>query len=358
MKCFFRKLSILVVSFSLISTNVIFATTTTQPEQNLISKNVKSATTTTQPEQKLKSKGFKEVTSIEWNEATSKTDALPKNKTKDGLDISKGKTIIQNNGNPIKTNMLSKKDGNELFAVTTDIKNGISYKTYYFANTESIDMNDVLKKIDDASETISPESASLLASTPVGTGSLVHIFNYSNYAIVSGVKRVISTLTENIEFTRKSDNTMISTTADTAKVGSIWDITATSQLAIVYSPLNIASLSTNLNVNWSNENLLSYSPKVTSGTVSIGLAGILPTFNYAFPSGPFNIIDRSSTANKYGDWLFTSKLYPKVFNTKPAVRVTNTSGNLALSFKHTITIQNGPSFSSGAMTVYVPDRNK
>ena len=55
---------------------------------------------------------------------------------------------MHNNGNPIKTNIFERKDGNELFAIVLNNIDGIEQKTYYIKNIDSIDMQSLLNDID------------------------------------------------------------------------------------------------------------------------------------------------------------------------------------------------------------------
>ncbi|MCB2293595.1 hypothetical protein LGK95_08675 [Clostridium algoriphilum] len=330
----FLKLIILVLSFSLLSTSVIFA------------EDGKSQ------QQELKSKGFKEVIVNEWNEDRSKDSTFAKIKTEiiNRMNISKSKVVVHNNGKPIKTDMLVEKQGNELVAISKEIKNGINYETYYFSNNDSNNINDVFKKI------VSNDDVNTVSSSAVqGTGQYVRTYNWSFYrSLLFGKDLLVATMSDSIEFSRKSTTASINGT-----IGSIWDIKANSQVQRNTSTTDrLNEEITTLDVADTSQQLLDWGPTSTSSTkVSVGLAGIVPTVGWIFDSSGFKITDLSNKGAKYGKWKFAapSAGATSSLTTKPGIRVTNTSGDLKLNLSHTLDFKFSD-HSTGVINVLVGDR--
>ncbi len=91
-------------------------------------------------------KNFEVIAIKQWNEGKdNEPNAIKDNQS---IDITASKAIIlHNNGNPIKTNIFKEKQGNELFAVSIYTIKGIEYKSYYIANTPTVDIKNTIYNV-------------------------------------------------------------------------------------------------------------------------------------------------------------------------------------------------------------------
>jgi hypothetical protein len=110
-------------------------------------------------------------------------------------------------------------------------------------------------------------------------------------------------------------------------------------------------------VPYSAGKLLSYGPKDDSGfSVGVELSGITSPLTWNFNVGNFSVNNVSSITSKYGRWIYTRNLgYPDPFVTEPGIRVSNTSGNLAVQLSHSLNVAYYDN-STGIVTVSLPDR--
>jgi hypothetical protein len=275
----------------------------------------------------------------------------------------KGPKLIHNNGKPIENNIVSESNDNKLFAVYHEEINGADYEKYYFQNTEKADLSEIKqdikkeqKKLKSQKTTSAMTSARLMNSTipttlavaSVPSGGYWRQYSWTFYDSL-GAKQ--GTYVSNTNFKRASSNANID-----GKAGSIWNVHSFNS----WEPNINGRLEeqiTRMAVPYSAEKLLSYGPKDDSGfSVSVDLSGITSPLSWTFNVGNFFVDNVSSLSSKYGRWIYTRNLgYPDPFVTEPGIRVSNTSGNLAVQLSHSFNI-GYKDHSTGIVTVSLPDR--
>lgn len=296
----------------------------------------------------------------EWNqyensEELCKTNSMQKNKKQTISEVEDklgDNIILHNNGDPIKTNIFERKDGNELFAIALNNINGIEQKTYYIKNIDDIDMKSLLNDIDTQEEV----NATVENNIPMASSS-VRNYKWDFYATgKDGVKRQQGSLATSISFARRSKSTSIN-----GVKGSVWDIDSSSQL-LSRSNGFINNHATRIDVNQPNQTLYSWGP-YDSGktTATVSLNGLVNPKEWSFPINGFSVNDDSKKGSKYGRWTYNAHITtaPKKMNTRPGVRVTNTKGKLVTKLSQTAKIATPyaiSNHSTGVITIYIPDR--
>lgn len=272
--------------------------------------------------------------------------------------------LVHNNGKPIKTDIVQDGEDNKLFAVYTEDANGANYETYYFENTNEVNIEAIKE------DTSTTELPSLEGDSGLSTQSIEIGDEPEKEYDLAGVKDVpsggyyktykwtfknslgtIGVYTSVNHYDRASKSANID-----GKTGSVWNVHAENN----WNPSVYARLDqqrTRMSAAYSSQKLLSYGPKDDGGgSVNVSLSGILNPMSWNFDIGYFSLDDISSIANKYGRWEYNRNLgYADPFISEPGLRVSNTLGNLATQLSHTFIIgyQN---HSTGIITVSLPDR--
>lgn len=276
--------------------------------------------------------------------------------------------FIHNDGKPIETNILEDTNDNFLFAIYRTKIKGVTYEKYYFSNKNTEDLSDIkqdilkndkkikvdedafineLEKGEQSSTQSSNEVSAAYVSQP--PGGYWKIYSWTFYSTI-GAK--IGVYTTNNNFKRVSSSADINGTT-----GSVWNI-HTFQSYEPYSVIGMLEQQiTRLDVNYSAQKLLSYGPFDDAGfSVSVQLNGITSPLSWVFETGLVSTNNVSSIANKYGRWIWSRNLgFPDPFITEPGIRVSNTSGSLAVKMSHSFNLYYDP-HSTGTITVLIPDR--
>lgn len=286
--------------------------------------------------------------------------------------------FIHNNGNPIDTNVIEEPGNNHLYAIYQTELDGKLYEKYYFTD---VDGNNVLnneelsemkkdalentKEIKNGSENFinqlerdntsessksSSNSLSTMAVASQPKGGYYKTYSFKFYQPITHLQA--GTYTSTVHLLRKSSSANIN-----GKTGSVWDIDSFNEYESKHFKIN--QLTTRNDVNYGAEKLVSYGPFDDAGyNVSVNLSGIVPSNPWSFSVGSVITNNVSSTANKYGRWIWThtSDYMQNPFVTKPGLRVTNTSGSFAIKTSHSLHVSYGSTHGTGVITTTVPDR--
>lgn len=276
-----------------------------------------------------------------------------------------------NDGKPIESNIFKNNEdgGNNLFAICTTIIDGVPCESYYFANEESIPENELRKFVYDseAKKVDTYESAidaiknktSVTSDNIASVASLptTYIKSYSWSFYDAGLLNC--TLSTNVSLTKESGNVNYNGTA-----ASLWDVTSFSQLENK-NAIRLNDQYTRLDLSgYSAEKLIDYGPVGNSsgGTITVGLDGLgIPSVQYSFSIAGFSVTDYSSLSGNYGRWHFWDGV-GNLSNivTQPGIRVTNTSGALAIDLSQTTSIIAKTGWDSdhqtGIIQILVSDR--
>ncbi|SEN69223.1 hypothetical protein SAMN05192533_11789 [Mesobacillus persicus] len=161
----------------------------------------------------------------------------------------------------------------------------------------------------------------------------------------------IGVYSTNINFDRKSSSANIN-----GVTGSVWDIHTFQEYDRITG--TVTEQVTRVDANYSAQKLLSYGPLDDSGfSVGVSLSGITSPVSWSFSTGAASTNNTSSIASKYGRWIWTASVttFGDPFVTEPGIRVSNTSGSLAVKFSHTFGTNYG-SHGTGVVTASIPDR--
>ncbi|MDQ0881319.1 hypothetical protein [Peribacillus sp. V2I11] len=182
------------------------------------------------------------------------------------------------------------------------------------------------------------------------SGGYYRTYSWKFYHPVTGLQA--GTYTSTLHFDRKSSSANVD-----GKKASVWDIASFNQFEVKYYRIN--QLITRNDVNYAAQKIISYGPYDDAGyTVGVDLSGLVSGNAWTFSVGAVITNNVSSIANKYGKWTWThtSSYMQNPFVTKPGLRVTNTSGNLAIKTSHSLHASYGATHSTGVVTTYIPDR--
>jgi hypothetical protein len=273
-------------------------------------------------------KNFEVIAIKQWNEGKdNEPNAIKDNQS---IDITASKAIIlHNNGNPIKTNIFKEKQGNELFAVSIYTIKGIEYKSYYIANTPTVDIkNTIYNVVLDKNK----NDAKLIENYAKNSH---YVRNYTWDIYDTSIGKTTNQegrLTTSLDILREKDNVNINDVK-----GSVWSVNSTSQL-MAKSP--IKNQTTLLDVDYSNQSLYSWDP--SNG------------FKYILKGIQLN--DLSNKIEKYGKWQLKSKLWIfKNLNVNYAIRLTNIPGDFNLKLNQ-INGFSASKHNTGTILVNLSDR--
>ncbi|WP_122639829.1 MULTISPECIES: hypothetical protein [unclassified Romboutsia] len=298
--------------------------------------------------------GYKEVKVDNLQVYTDKNEVLSKETPissieykGDSLNIINAKSneniIFHNDGKPIETNLFEDKQGNELFAVSLDNENGQNIYTYHMADTDEVNINDTISKIQKEEFNVRNTTRAL-----TGDGMYSEGFKWDFYATINGAKQQQGSLSTSVlmKRDRASSNTQ-----------SIWSVEESSQL-LSRSNREIKNHVVRMDVNQSTQILHDWGPRAqTNGDkLSVSLGGLSNPKSWSFSIKGFGFVDHSRQGSKYGRWEFINKgIYPsRELNVKPGITVTNKKGNLIVKLSQTVQFSKS-SHQTGVITITEPD---
>lgn len=281
-----------------------------------------------------------------------------------------------NAGKPIESNIFKNNEdgGNNLFAVSTTIIDGVPCESFYFSNKESIPENELREfvysseekkldtyksKVDEINnkERVAGDNGAAVAATPT---SYLRSYSWSFYdSDVFGNSYLQCILTTNVTLTRQSNNVNYN-----GKAASLWDVTSFSQLEKKKAN-RLNDKYTRLDVSgYAAEKLIDYGPVGNSsgGSVTVGLDALFtPSLQYTFPITGFSLTDYSSLSGNYGRWHFWDGIGNlSSMETEPGIRATNTSGMFAVDLSQSTEIEANPGGNTthytGVVQILVNDR--
>lgn len=312
----------------------------------------------------LAKQGIETEIKEEWLQGPSKEKSIKEEK------INAKPKLIHHNGKPLKQNILEDAGDNHLIAVYQYEIDGKLYEKYYFSDTSENDIdaikNDVIEntnKIETDSKAFIREltkdniqqqqtsgSISILAVQPEPSGGYYKTYSWNFTNPFTGLKT--GTFTTTLHFDRKSYSANID-----GVTGSVWDIKAFNEFEATYYRIDIQN--SRMDVNYSAQKILSYGPYDDAGfDVGVNLTGITSGNAWTFNVGSVYTNNVSSIANKYGRWIWTHTwdYMQNPFVTRPGLRVSNTSGSLAIKTSHTFHTSYSYEHQTGIVTTYIPDR--
>ncbi|MFE4384938.1 hypothetical protein ACFRPD_36115, partial [Streptomyces cyaneofuscatus] len=331
-------------------------------------------------DQELANESVKSEVKTEWVQPNGKNNEKAKLKLKSRTDDSQTEIqtkLIHNNGKPLNNNLLEDAGNNHLYAVYQTELDGKVYEKYYFTdirgdhklyneeladikedvleNTKKIktDFKGFIKKLAQDNTTDSANHSNSLSAMAVvsePSGGYYRTYSWKFYHPITRLQA--GTYTSTLHFDRKSSSANVD-----GKTGSVWDIASFNQYEVKSYRIN--QLTTRNDVNYASEKIVSYGPYDDAGyTVGVDLSGLVSGNAWTFSVGAVITNNVSSIANKYGKWTWThtSSYMQNPFVTKPGLRVTNTSGNLAIKTSHSLHASYGATHSTGVVTTYIPDR--
>lgn len=286
--------------------------------------------------------------------------------------------FIHNNGNPIKTDVISPdENGNAsyLIGVYQTELDGSQYEKYFFSNINNVDVFEIKDEIVKTAKTIkanpkayinilsngkakqleqekeeqtSDVSISAIVTEP--SGGYWRSFEWTYYHPYIGLKAGV--FTSSLHFDRKSYGADIN-----GVTGSVWDIHSFNQYEAKNYRIDI--MRTRMDVNYSAQKIHSYGPKDDAGfDVRVDLSNLVSPSGWSFGVGSVITDNMSSTSSKYGYWSWTHTwdYMQNPFVTEPGMRVSNTSGSLAIKHSHTHHTSYAYWHGTGVITTYIPDR--
>ncbi len=278
--------------------------------------------------------------------------------------------IYTNNGKPIENTMLSKNIALSteynllkevkvnLFAIISYETNGIRYINYVLSDDNEMSNSEItseLKKSMSATQCLLDENSlftSVNAGT-TGTGKYVHT---PSWKLKGNSDWDYLRINSAVEMTRRSSTAVIN-----GKNGSIWDCVARTSFETSGTQY-VGNTYTRLSVSdFANQELLDWGPTgEKTGTISVSLSSpASATFSYTFNTSN-KIKNLSSQSGKYGRWNITSMQRPQTITFKPAIRISNTEGNVAVDISHTANhyVPNliGVQVGTGVTRLQCPDR--
>jgi hypothetical protein len=308
------------------------------------------------------------------------------NKNNVGTEISlqaklNGKAkFIHNNGKPIKTDIISPdENGNTSYLVgvyQTEL-DGSQYEKYFFSNINYVDIFEIKDEVVNITKLIKanpkayinkltngkakqleqekeePEKTtdvSISAIVIEPSGGYWRDYKWTYYHPYIGIKSGV--FTSSLHFDRKSYGADIN-----GVQGSVWDIHSFNQYEAEYYRIDI--MRTRMDVNYSAQRIHSYGPSDDAGfDVKVDLTNLVSPSSWSFGVGSVITNNMSSIANKYGYWSWTHTwdFMQDPFVTEPGMRVSNTSGSLAIKHSHTHHTSYAYWHGTGVVTTYIPDR--
>lgn len=339
---FARKISTLMACIVLSGTMTVSANQVVETEQN--------------PNNNI---NIKEVSVNEWNEYKEEKPQFLLNSKNASLDTysdlqSKMKNedsglLLHNNGNPIETNLsVDQNDGYPLFAVYIDNIEGKEYMSYYYANVEKRDYNELVEEVINTENKKYEEVQQIYSKNrAIEARSIIKNVSWSLYDSSNKKRGVVSTT---LEGTKKS------ATIDSKK-GSVWDISTVSQAEMSRSGDTIKVQRTRLSLAASStEQLIDWAPDM-NGTKdkTFTLSGVLNPMEWKFSAGGYHYKDLSSKDGRYGRWEFWS---PGIARTKvktnPAIRASNLKGQFYVEASHYVYSISGV-YQPGIKGIYFTD---
>lgn len=283
--------------------------------------------------------------------------------------LNKKPKFIYNNGKPLMQDILEEADENNLIAIYQSEMDGKLYEKYYFSNITENDVNSIKSDVIKINQEIKKNyknyikeitkdqkglkqlsnSFSTAAVQPEPSGGYYRTYTW-DFTNITGLKS--GTFTTTLHFDRKSSSADINGTK-----GSVWDIKAFNEYEAKYYKIN--EQKTRMDVNYGAQKILSYGPYDDAGfQVGVNLFGITSGNAWTFNVGSVYTNNVSSVAEKYGRWLYNHTLdyMQDPFVTRPGLRVSNTSGNLAIKTSHTLNTSTGKEHATGVITTSIPDR--
>jgi hypothetical protein len=264
--------------------------------------------------------------------------------------------LFHNNGKAMETDMfaLGMSAGNDLVAVYCTTVNGVPTESYYFTNDTSGDKSQLFSRI--AQEQAVLQSERLKSASSATSSSVVKNYDWQFREGSSGTQ--VATLTTTLEFNRGSDDTLINDV-----IGSVWQIKSTTMLKRCDKDKSkVMNYTTKMRVDATGERLLDYGPIGNgTGTISVGLTGVMPSISYTFPANGFKVEDETSMYDNYAQWKFTATQSAGYENitTKPAIRVTNVSGALITRLSHVCQVRflgTPQTYNTGELYISIDDR--
>ncbi|HZG59348.1 MAG TPA: hypothetical protein VEY68_02395 [Anoxybacillus sp.] len=325
--------------------------------------NAAQVNTMSQKDKELSNLEVEVEMSDEWMKGNSK-------EKKEEEKFNRKPKLIHNNGKPLKQDVLEDPGENHLIAIYQAELNGKLYEKYYFSNmvnnnideikndvienTKMIktDPNGFIKKLSktEKGKEESLDLISIAAVQPELSGGHWRTYSWSFYSPITSLKA--GTFTTSLHFDRKSSSANIN-----GKTGSIWDIRAFNEYEASNYRIDIQN--TRMDVNYSAQQIHSYGPFDDAGfDVSVNLTGFVSGNAWSFNVGSVYTNNDSSIANKYGrwEWYHTWGYMQDPFVTQPGMRVSNTSGNLAIKHSHSFHTSYSYWHYTGVVTTYIPDR--
>ena len=243
----------------------------------------------------------------------------------------KNKVVFHNNGNALQSDY--NEEEHYLLAVTCiEYEYGIEERAY-FSTLSQVSKEKLKTIITTADEIFNEANAARKADIPAGIKSSDYVIrSYSEDC--TDLLGTEVTVAASVTFIRESS------TADINGVtGSVWDVKdfvqyekgIATRINHEYTTLKVSG--------YAGENLESYGPTVSSGTgtITVGLSGIVPSMSYTFSISGYHIKNQSSLANDYGKWYIVDYIGSEnSFVTEPGIRVSNTSGSLLVKQIQTI----------------------
>lgn len=299
----------------------------------------------------------------------------------DGNDV-----LIHNNGAPIRTNIISNeplgttmmtdsqnqdipdisshnhtinKDPakeNKLFAIYFGESSGIEYESYIFANQASMRDTDIASNLNTLKRTMDSE----IEKNPIQRAGVKPIYRNINLIENHWGGKAVS-ISSTIAFIKRASNIDVD-----GKKSSVWDVACQATQVESFNKSHVVSQYTWLNTNQPNQILFSWGPvgSTSEGTHSVSIGVPLSTqWNYSFKTTGFARKDMTSKSGKYGKWRFYTSNYNKSsLTTKPAIRISNSKGDLIIKVRHQATVtrllstRQSYTCDAGAQTFTFPDR--
>lgn len=260
-------------------------------------------------------------------------------------------TFIHNNGKPIQSDILSEKNGNELFAVYVGFINDKPFESYYFVNDTIEYIENIYGSfMRDYEKNIKPKISLMQSQKNMGSPDY---FKNINYTFNAGTTTAY--LKSEVDGYRRGSSIDVSN----GKVYSTWDIVSLG--TITNTGGRVSQQRTRIDItNFSAQNLVSYAPmgdkSSVNGNLSVSLSGAGPSINWNFPSGGDTVTMKDLSSGKYGRWEFNSKVGYQCTKiaSSPGIRVRNGSGDLGVDVSHTFKLIGGD-HGTGVHRIIFPD---
>ena len=245
--------------------------------------------------------------------------------------------LFCNNGLPIVNDLYveGKSEGNQLIAVYRSLRNGIPCESYYFTNSPQENVNELVAFVERkqkeakaaAREQESQSSVAPLASNAAYLAEKEYTWNMK----LRGTNISVANLTTTVNFEKSATSTNFN-----GKQASVWYVTSYSQLEKVNGRLN--QYTTKFSYAQTGQTLSQWTPMgdKSSGTITIGFSGYIPTVTYSFPVFNFTVTDETSLSNDYAAWKYKSSSAANLSRISSATgtRAINTSGAFVTRLSH------------------------